>query len=314
MYQREITENAENVDNDLFFSLSRIRFLFEKFNHAIFKFNNNFTDIRLVLSHNCFLSEEEKRQTIAFILQYEQPEGGFSFSKTTPPTREDTYYAMRVLNKLNVTYSNLDTNQYLENTLMDLHHSCKHYFQLLFLLNLSSLEGHPTTMKNLLDLHRYLKEENINEIYYYMLISEIINTKFDFIIPNSKLSQDIVTLNYIPEVTRLIFVMNKLDLEFEEKKYIKWIQKTQSSDGGFGFLPYTTAFLENTCYALRGLNILNALPSNIDMCEKFVKSCRIGNGGYARKSDALGTLQSTYHAVCCHEIINQMKLDCRNEY
>ena len=104
---------------------------------------------------------------------------------------------MRVLDKLNSNYSNLDTNQYLENIHMDLHHSCKHYYQLLFLLDLSNLEGHPTIMKNLLDLHYYLKEENINEIYYYMLISEILGTKFDFIIPSSKLSQDIVTLSYM---------------------------------------------------------------------------------------------------------------------
>jgi prenyltransferase beta subunit len=169
-------------------------------------------------------------------------------------------------------------------------------------------------MKNLLNLHRYLKEENVNEIYYYMLISEIFHTKFDYIIPNSKLSQNIVTISYIPEVTRLIFVMNKMELEYEEKKFIKWIQKSQSSDGGFGFLPYTTTFLENTCYALRGLHILNALPSNIDMCEKFVKNCRTGNGGYARKSNALGTLQATYHAICCHEIINRMKISFQNHY
>jgi hypothetical protein len=259
------------------------------------------------LSHNYILSEEEKRQTIAFIFQYEQPEGGFSFSKTTPPTREDTYYAMRVLDKLDIKYSNLDTNRYLKSILMDLHHSCKHYYQLMFLLQSSSLEGHPTTIKNLRDLHGYLKQENINEIYYYMLISEILDTKSDFIISRTKLSQDIVKLNYIPEVTRLIFVTKKLNLEFEEKKYINWIQKSQSSDGGFGFLPYTTSFLENTCYALRGLHSLNTTPFNLEMCERFVKGCRVGNGGYARKANALGTLQSTYHAICCLELLYLMK-------
>ena len=55
------------------------------------------------------LSNEEKKKIISFILQYEQPNGGFSFSKNTPPTREDTYYALRILNKLDTEYNNRNT-------------------------------------------------------------------------------------------------------------------------------------------------------------------------------------------------------------
>jgi hypothetical protein len=72
-------------------------------------------------------------------------------------------------------------------------------------------------------------------------------------------------------------------------------------------LPYTTTFLENTCYALRGLYALNVIPIDLEKCEQFVISCKTGNGGFSRKSSSLGTLQSTYHAICSLEIMNKMK-------
>lgn len=47
---------------------------------------------------NCILYDISERQKLeAFILSREQPEGGFSFSQFTPPTREDTYHAIESL-------------------------------------------------------------------------------------------------------------------------------------------------------------------------------------------------------------------------
>ncbi|PWI46753.1 hypothetical protein CEE45_15300 [Candidatus Heimdallarchaeota archaeon B3_Heim] len=259
------------------------------------------------------LSNEEKEKVISFVLQYEQPNGGFSFSKTTPPTREDTYYALRILKRLDFKYSNKKTFAYLEIMLLDVHHSCRHFYQLLFLLDFFTLTGHQETMKNILDLPSNLQTENINELYYFTLIRDIPSSKIEFELTNQfLLPKTPFSLNFIPEVSRRLLLLKKMNEEFEERKYIQWIQKSQSSDGGFGFLPYTTTFLENTCYALRGLQTLNATPLNLEKCEQFILQCKTGNGGFSRKSSALGTLQATYHAICSLEIIYQMKEGLEN--
>lgn len=259
------------------------------------------------------LSKEDKQETISFILQYEQPDGGFSFSKTTPPTREDTYYGLQIIHKLDKTYDNKNTFNYLESISLDLYQSCRHYYQLLFLADMFKLTVNQDTMKNVFELYINLKKENINEIYYFTLIREFLNSKVEYELNEYILSQNISSLKYIPEVARQVILMKKLNLRFENNKYIQWIQESQSRDGGFGFLPYTTTFLENTCYALRGLQILDTIPLDLEKCEEFINSCKTGNGAFARKSDALGTLQSTYHAICCLEIIYQMKKDFYNK-
>jgi hypothetical protein len=254
------------------------------------------------------LSKEDKEKTISFILQYEQPNGGFSFSKTTPPTREDTYYALLILHKLDKKYCNKNTFNYLENISLDLYQSCKHYYQLLCLADMFKLSVPQDTMKNVFELNINLQKENINEVYYFTLIREFLESKVEYELTNFILSQNISSLKYIPEVARQVILLKKFKLKFDNVKYINWIQKSQSRDGGFGFLPYTTTFLENTCYALRGLRTLNAIPLELEKCEEFINSCKTGKGAFARKSEALGTLQSTYHAICCLEIIHLMNI------
>ena len=52
-----------------------------------------------------FNDNSERKKVKTFILSREQPEGGFSFSKLTPPTREDTYFALRSFDTLSIKYS-----------------------------------------------------------------------------------------------------------------------------------------------------------------------------------------------------------------
>ena len=98
---------------------------------------------------NCILDDISERQKLeAFILSREQPEGGFSFSQLTPPTREDTYYALRSLNTLETNYTNNRTNDYIRNLLVTDHSSSRHLYQILYLLNTRQLSGCQHAIKN----------------------------------------------------------------------------------------------------------------------------------------------------------------------
>ena len=80
-------------------------------------------------------------------------------------------------------------------------------------------------------------------------------------------------------------------------KIVHWLQACQNGDGGFGFLPRTTSYLENCHICVRALAFLDATPLNVEGCYHFVIACRNGSGGFAKTPGAASFLEATWHAV-----------------
>jgi len=101
--------------------------------------------------------------------------------------------------------------------------------------------------------------------------------------------------------------MKNIKKDFNRQEHITWLQQTQGIDGGFGFYPQTTTFIENTYHGLYALEQLEAEPLKLQACEKFILLCRTGNSAFGRKIISIPTLEATYYATKSLEIIDRMK-------
>jgi len=90
---------------------------------------------------------------------------------------------------------------------------------------------------------------------------------------------------------------------FAESPYIHrqelvgWLRACQNGDGGFGFFPGSTSFLENCFYCLSSLALLGAAPSAPQQARTYILSCQTGAGGFARSFVGAPFLESSWHGV-----------------
>ncbi len=83
----------------------------------------------------------------------------------------------------------------------------------------------------------------------------------------------------------------------QQQEFIDWLRSCQGFDGGFGFLPGTTSFIENCFDCLAGLALLHGTPKDPLGCRSYILACWTRSGGFARKNGATAFLSSTWHAV-----------------
>lgn len=76
-----------------------------------------------------------------------------------------------------------------------------------------------------------------------------------------------------------------------------WLRACQNGDGGFGFMPGTTSFIENCAYCLRALAALDAEPSDPLGAWQFLAACQTGAGGFSRNGRAAPFLDATWHGL-----------------
>ncbi|AEH45863.1 hypothetical protein Thein_2012 [Thermodesulfatator indicus DSM 15286] len=77
------------------------------------------------------------------------------------------------------------------------------------------------------------------------------------------------------------------------RDFIDYVKKAQNPDGGFGFFPGTTSFLENTYYAFFFLKKFDENPIYLKELKHFLFSC-FRQGGFARAPQGVPFLESTY--------------------
>jgi hypothetical protein len=78
---------------------------------------------------------------------------------------------------------------------------------------------------------------------------------------------------------------------------VAWFQACQNGDGGFGFFPGTTSFIENCHACLRALVLLGSEPLDPGRALSFLSGCRTASGGFSRGGRAAPFLDATWHAL-----------------
>jgi prenyltransferase beta subunit len=96
-------------------------------------------------------------------------------------------------------------------------------------------------------------------------------------------------------------------LNTDRRSLLTWIRSCQNPDGGFGFLPGTTSYMENVHTCLRVLALLNAAPLDHARARQFILNAWTRSGGFARKSGGAPFLDATWHAVGSLSILEKAR-------
>jgi len=88
------------------------------------------------------------------------------------------------------------------------------------------------------------------------------------------------------------------------EQMVDWLKRSQNGDGGFGFFPGTTSFIENSHAALAALNLLGAKPLDRAGAEAFIVGCQTRRGGFARSPKAAPFLDSSWHGLASLSLLS----------
>ena len=87
---------------------------------------------------------------------------------------------------------------------------------------------------------------------------------------------------------------------------LTWIKSCQNPDGGFGFLPGTTSYMENVHTCLQILALLKATPLDPAGATRFILNAWTRSGGFARKNGGAPFLDATWHAVASLSLLGDV--------
>jgi hypothetical protein len=101
----------------------------------------------------------------------------------------------------------------------------------------------------------------------------------------------------LQSLRKKLSVLLDYSVEFDRHEIIRWVQLCQNGDGGFGFYPITTSYMENVYCALEILSKLDSAPMEIDLCQNYIICCQTASGGFGRVPTSFPFIESTFHAV-----------------
>jgi hypothetical protein len=237
------------------------------------------------------------RIQISRVIQYlkdrEKKGGGFSFAPELYPDVEDTYYAIRIFQLLNVDVDREKTADYLRNIDWKETGFPRAVYMLLYLhlslgvalpRQLIDLSGKDWSGFAILD-SQYFSDE-IRKLLGQPLKPLHSSSPFEF-----------QTIESLQTVRKKVSILLDRNINFDRQQIIRWVQSSQNGDGGFGFYPETTSYMENTYCALEILSMLGSSPVPIDLCRKYILSCQTKSGGFSRAPASFPFIESTFHAV-----------------
>lgn len=264
------------------------------------------------------LTSDLTQKITDFVKARRHESGGYSATPMLSVTVEDTYHALRIISTL--PYSALRPQLgesalkgYLKARAANIAEvGMRTVFQMLAACQMTGADKDELydaqEMKSLVEIHQK-KAYHIQERYYGARIRNEI-----FQDSNAQFHFDDIAANhgrYTSELWMILYQSNlraKNAIRLKRKGLIGWLKACQNHDGGFGFLPGSTSYIENCHTCLRALNLLQARPDALSACKDFVLACMTGTGGFARINGATAFLDSTWHAVASLAILETMQV------
>ncbi len=249
---------------------------------------------------------ENLHESIFFTCKRQKDSGGFGATPRLPATVEDTYHALRIVDAVE-RYCGLPSNISIHKDrhkkfLLGLVESksnleMKGRYQLIWCLNWCGVQDITTELT-----HALVTDElpgKSPEVFFYFLRAVRI------------LGLDVKSLFQVEQIVPLvsfegimfrrwvaIFINEATGSKVLDNAFAaRWILACQNYDGGFGFLPGSTSYIENTYYALKALSVLGyPVRVPIDVA-KYLIGCQTGSGGFSRKAGAAPFLDSTWYGT-----------------
>jgi prenyltransferase beta subunit len=260
-------------------------------------------------------------RAIPFVMARRKESGGFGATPRLPATVEDTYYALKILD-LALQYGAMDDGgydpfgdeslrAYLSACLLKLPAGAGTRFQLLWCCRSAGLHVDRRSVTRTVAVG--LRSSAIPDDWYYQvrILREILGVHARDVtgIPDpTRVMAD--AWRTVSEAWMRLCLAHMLQCPppLPTSKLIALFQDSQNGDGGFGFFPGTTSFVEN-CYAsLRALAFLKVKPLDPTRAFRFLAGCQTISGGFGRSSKAAPFLNATWHALAALTALNPRQM------
>lgn len=256
-----------------------------------------------------------RHEVVEFVLSRWQASGGFGFVPTLPASVEDTYHALRILEML-LPHSESEIGELKENPRLEAFldrkedkeaWSLKTAYQYLYACGFCGYQADEAWVKRFLQ-NRITAASSLSDQYYLARIhrgfpaASRVNWADGLMSPPMdawETAEDLWMQLYLHEGS-------PAPLHTTRDELIRWLRACQAPDGGFGGLPETTSFIENSHWCLNALAFLGARPRFPDEARAFIFRCRTRRGGFARKGGGAPFLYATWHAVAALTTLRNM--------
>ncbi len=237
---------------------------------------------------------------MSFLEERHKESGGYAATRLLPATVEDTFQALdtlRLLNTFNgssqkVLISKAD-RFFLRQKWQRGDLGFKGAYQVLLLLSWAQDPPPLKEIKGFIRRNLY-RFSSLEEFFYGGQICQ------KFGLPRPFGPGDLPPLSSTPVIKDLFFwlALNKSFFPRRtNKRWGRWLRESQNCDGGFGFKPGTTSFIDTTRYALEAFRLLVLSPRDAKALGQFLWACRRPQGGFSRRPGAAPFLDATWHAV-----------------
>jgi hypothetical protein len=235
----------------------------------------------------------EVSKILRYLKEREKKEGGFSYVPDLYPDIEDTYYAIRTFQMLKVEVNRKRTVNYLK-TIDWAGVGFPRAIYMLVYLHLSLDIDFPPPLTDLLK-RDWTRFQALDAQYFSDAIQKLLGQPLKPLHCSS--SFQFQANENLQILRKKVSILLDREINFDRKQIIRWVQLCQNGDGGFGFYPETTSYMENTYCALEILSKLNSSPTQLDLCRKYILGCQVKSGGFGRAPASFPFIESTFHAV-----------------
>ena len=240
---------------------------------------------------------------IHYLKERQNEEGGFSFAIDLYPDIEDTYYATRIFQLLNDDVDQNNIADFLRNISLEEFAFPRAVYMLLYLHLLMAIEL-PCQLINL--SNRDWDGYGILDAQYFSdEIRKLLNQPMKPLASPSPFQFH--RLENLQSLRKKVSVLINHGIDFDKQEIVRWVQLCQNGDGGFGFYPVTTSYMENTYCALEIFSKLYSAPMEIDLCQTYIISCQTASGGFGRAPVSFPFIESTFHAVVGLLLLGRME-------
>lgn len=258
------------------------------------------------------------KEVFGFLMQRRKETGGFAATPFSPPTIEDTFFfleTMEVLKKLSPTSFSYDPSKdkalknWLEGLLIDfaVYKRSPKILWYIFKLYKTVFRDDPFGIEAEC-LRLFSKKIDVSGVlektYYFLKILKFLNLD----VGPLRISLEFRTVRDLC-ILLWIYKNNLIpSWKVDTDQILGWLNRCYNPDGGFGFLPGTTSYIENTYFALRCYELLEIPPPQLFSIRAFIFSCYEGQGGFSRKPGGTVFLESSYYGVRCIKLLLDFNL------
>lgn len=257
---------------------------------------------------SALLNLEASQKVEYYVRERQKEEGGFGLTPLLPASVADTFFAIRILELLGRDQGLENTKQYVALTGWSISTRVKTLYQLAYLqrkFGILKKNPPPPPPSDPLSLESTFYWQKMKHLWGNSCPRP--GNASGWALPSPKLPASYTVLD-------LCYYLNlHHNMPSQEvASWVEWVQACQSPDGGFGFMPGTSSFMDNVLPAMEILSRFNRSPLDSSKLLNFILGCQTRSGGFARKNGGVAFLESSYQAVKSLHLLIRIILPATN--